>query len=189
MVDTEIVTLLNETLSSIKAVADEQPGWQSITAIYETAITKAKNNKYCSVQDATSIFLEFNKDNSSDRFKLLNTVATKTENYFIALLHSYLERHINEHRLEAKIKDFSKYPDIYEDVINYILAGEQFCKTTPVKINGFTVEQLTKETRLTPLGAFNYLVYLREQPDEALKHLKTGLPTKDVLHFENQTKH
>ena len=46
------------------------------------------------------------------------------------------------------------------------------------------MEFLSKEYYLSPLGAYNYLVYLIEDPERALADLKAGLPTKDSSRFE-----
>lgn len=77
--------------------------------------------------------------------------------------------------MDAKVKEFTRYIDIYEELINYILSGEQFNETMTLAVEGYTAKQLTNETILTPLGAFSYLVYLREEPEEALATLKAKL--------------
>ena len=41
---------------------------------------------------------------------------------------------------------------------------------------GYSVKRLKEETKLSMLGAFNYMVYLRRKPAEALEQLKNGLP-------------
>lgn len=51
-------------------------------------------------------------------------------------------------------------------------------------MHGYTAEFLSKEYNLSPLGAYNYLVYLIEDPERALADLKAGLPTKDSSRFE-----
>lgn len=44
--------------------------------------------------------------------------------------------------------------------------------------SGYTAKRIATETDLTVLGAFNYMVYLKQKPDEALANLKNGLPRK-----------
>lgn len=48
----------------------------------------------------------------------------------------------------------------------------------------FKSKHKSKEYNLSPLGAYNYLVYLIEDPERALADLKAGLPTKDSSRFE-----
>ena len=43
---------------------------------------------------------------------------------------------------------------------------------------GYTAETLHRDYNLSPLGAYNYLVYLKEDPNNALTDLKAGLPRK-----------
>ena len=43
---------------------------------------------------------------------------------------------------------------------------------------GWTAKRIAKETVLTDLGAFNYMIYLKQQPEEAIRNLEKGLPRK-----------
>ena len=181
MIDSKIISLLNGTLSSIRIAADEKGGWQAIISLYEKAIAKAESNKYFSVQDASRIFLEFNSNYTSDIFKLIDKTAVDIEQYFQTLLRSYLESSVSPNRMDAKVKEFSRHTDIYEELINYILAGEQFEETVSVAVEGYTAKRLMNETILTPIGAFGYLVYLREKPKEALADLKANLPHRKIF--------
>lgn len=47
--------------------------------------------------------------------------------------------------------------------------------------SGYTAKRLKQETSLTELGAFNYMVYLKRKPEEALANLKKGLPRRRLL--------
>ncbi len=181
MIESKIVSLLKETLSSIRVASNEKSGWQTIISLYEKAIEKAESNKYFSIQDASRIYLEFNSNYTADIFKLMEKTAVEIEQYFQNLLASYMSGCVSSNRLDAKIKEFARHTDIFEELINYILAGEQFNETMPLAVEGYTAEQLTNQTILTPLGAFNYLVYLREEPAEALADLKAKLPHRKVF--------
>ena len=44
--------------------------------------------------------------------------------------------------------------------------------------SGYTAKRISTETDLTILGAFNYMVFLKQNPDEALSNLKKGLPRR-----------
>ena len=181
MIDSKIISLLNGTLSSIRIAADEKGGWQAIISLYEKAIAKAESNKYFSVQDASRIFLEFNSNYTSDILKLIDKTAVDIEQYFQTLLRSYLESSVSPNRMDAKVKEFSRHTDIYEELINYILAGEQFEETVSVAVEGYTAKRLMNETIVSPIVAFGYLVYLREKPKEALADLKANLPHRKIF--------
>jgi len=45
-------------------------------------------------------------------------------------------------------------------------------------VRGYSAEELHDHYRLNVLGAYNYLVFLREDPMRALGLLKKGLPRK-----------
>ena len=71
------------------------------------------------------------------------------------------------------------YADIFAEFFNYARVGK-YCKKDKSKteVCGYTAERLIAEYNLSPLGAYNFLVYLREDPEHALKDLKAGLSRK-----------
>lgn len=71
------------------------------------------------------------------------------------------------------------YADIFAEFFNYARVGK-YCKKDKSKteICGYTAERLVAEYNLSALGAYNFLVYLREDHEHALKELKAGLPRK-----------
>lgn len=60
----------------------------------------------------------------------------------------------------------------------YIVKGEFVPEKYCYKVKGYSAEQLYKTSYLEVLGAFNYLIYLKRKPNEALAALKAGLPRK-----------
>lgn len=93
---------------------------------------------------------------------------------FVQQKYKYSEK--QSRRMVAQI---AKHKEIFEEFFNYIRVSK-LCKKdgTQVSIGGYTAEKLMNENNLTALGAYNYLVYLLEEPEEALKDLKKGLPKK-----------
>jgi hypothetical protein len=85
----------------------------------------------------------------------------------------------SEKQAKSMIEQMSVHNDIVDEFFNYARVGK-FCKKdkTQTKICGYTAEVLHKEYNLSPLGAYNYLVYLTENPEHALADLKAGLPRK-----------
>lgn len=49
------------------------------------------------------------------------------------------------------------------------------------KYSGYTVKKLSEREDLTLLGAFNYMVYLKKNPSEAVINLEKGLPRRKVF--------
>ena len=70
-----------------------------------------------------------------------------------------------------------RHPDILEEFGQWI-GSKEFPGEGPISVEGYTAERLVKSTYLRPVGAYAYLIYLREKPSEALDDLKRGLPRK-----------
>ena len=85
----------------------------------------------------------------------------------------------SDKRAKNMVYQMSLYDDIFEEFFNYARIGK-FCKKdkSQTEICGYTAEKLHYEYNLSPLGAYNYLVYLKEEPDRAIADLKAGLPRK-----------
>ena len=63
----------------------------------------------------------------------------------------------------------------------YVAKGDFVPADDCYKVQGYSAEQLYTTTYLEVLGAFNYLVYLKTKPQEALDKLKKGLPRRSVI--------
>lgn len=87
------------------------------------------------------------------------------------------ELHETQKRAEEMYKKLEKYPDILEEFLFWI-KNNDFKKENPIEIEGYTALKLMQSTYLEPIGAYNYLIYLKEKPEEALEYLKKGLPKK-----------
>ncbi len=86
---------------------------------------------------------------------------------------------LTENRAASMIDQMSRHKNVFEEFYNYARTGE-FCKKdkSKIEINGYTAELLNKDYKLSPLGAYNYLVYLIEDPERAIADLKAGLPRR-----------
>lgn len=91
----------------------------------------------------------------------------------------------SEKRANAMVIQMAKHDDIFEEFFNFARVGK-FCKKdkSQTKVHGYTAEFLSREYNLSPLGAYNYLVYLMEDPEQAIADLKAGLPTRDSSKIE-----
>lgn len=64
---------------------------------------------------------------------------------------------------------------------HYVASGAFIPEQFAYKVRGHSAEQLYRSTYLEVLGAFNYLIYLGQNPKEALENLKKGLPRRKVF--------
>lgn len=85
----------------------------------------------------------------------------------------------SEKRAEKMVMQMASHIDIFEEFSNYMRIGKFRKKDrSQTQIEGYTAERLCNEFNLSPLWAYNYLVYLREDSKNALADLKAGLPRK-----------
>lgn len=82
----------------------------------------------------------------------------------------------SEKRLDSILSKLKTHTDIYLEFYDFVL-DEQFPEDG-IAVEGFTARQLFENFKLTPLGAYNYLIYLRERPAKAIADLKARLPKK-----------
>lgn len=79
----------------------------------------------------------------------------------------------SEKRLSSIIMKLIAYKDIYFEFYDFVL-HEQFPEDAII-VEGVSAQQLVANYPLSPLGAYNYLIYFREMPEKALADLKAGL--------------
>ena len=92
----------------------------------------------------------------------------------------------NEDRIMETIEKLKKYGDIFFEFYDFVLY-ENFPTEDRIEVEGYTAEKLYNTTMLNPLGAYNYVIHLRDNPEEALAYLKAGLPVKDVIVFNDES--
>ncbi len=90
---------------------------------------------------------------------------------------------LSQTRAEKSYEKIARYADICKEFYQYIMDDEVFTPN-PIKVEGFTAQHLATNYPLSALGAYNYLIYLREMPEKALADLKAGLPTRDSSKIE-----
>lgn len=91
---------------------------------------------------------------------------------------------LSQTRAEKSYEKIARYTDICKEFYQYIMDDEVFTPN-PIKVEGFTAQHLATNYPLSALGAYNYLIYLREMPEKALADLKVGLPTRE-RHFRHR---
>lgn len=71
------------------------------------------------------------------------------------------------------------HPEILTEFENYIKTGSfNMSDGSCIEVEGYTAERLDKETYLTPVGAYNFLVYLKEFPEQAKSDLSNNIKKK-----------
>jgi len=94
---------------------------------------------------------------------------------------SYLKNELekSETRANEMYEKLAKYPDILAEFAKWVETRTFPSKEDGVvEVEGQTAKSLSESTYLEPVGAYNFLVYLKEKPKEALADLKRGLPRK-----------
>lgn len=95
----------------------------------------------------------------------------------IVLNHLLTEEKVTEEVALQIVRKLEKHPDILKE-FTQLLQTRQYPAHDAICIEGYTAQMLSERTHLHPVGSYNYLIYLREKPEEALHKLKQGLPRK-----------
>ena len=82
----------------------------------------------------------------------------------------------SEERLDMIIEKLHTHGDVFFEFYFYVLY-EEF-EEYPITVEGYTAQYLKENYKLTVLGAYNYLIYLRDKPEKALADLKSGFHIK-----------
>ena len=144
-----------------------------------------KNSEYTIVGkiDSSTIGVFLPLSATKDYVKLIKEVERNSWNY-----HPYddivIEKIKNYFKLNQRIavecmEELEKHPDIQKEFLNGLQESAfVFIKDNPISVQGYTAKYLFENYPLNELGAYNYLIYLRESPEEAQEKLKQGLPRK-----------
>lgn len=114
---------------------------------------------------------------------LMNQVENKTYGYNL-YDENLIKRMINKYKMNQRvavqtIAKMERHADIFGEFIHGIKSDSfNFPDESPITVEGYTARRLFDNYPLSELGAYNYLIYLRENPKEALLDLKKGLPRK-----------
>lgn len=136
-------------------------------------------------------------------FGLKDTVKAQkyAPKWFFQLFHSYMPLKIQN--IESTIINYLKFNysmsyerakksydklynhlDLLKEFYHYV-NSEEFPILYPKTAELITAKQLYETKRLSVLGAYNYVIYLREKPVEALKDLNGGLKDSE-LYISNE---
>ena len=85
---------------------------------------------------------------------------------------------VSDWELDQTWENLTKNLHILNEVKYYSLTGNFVPAADAYRVQGYTAEELFTRTKLNVIGAYNYLIYLCENPDEALNYLAKGLPVQ-----------
>ena len=133
-------------------------------------------------RDKTEIGVSYPKERTLNLLPLLSEAESSTYRFndydkqVISMLK--IEFGMSEKRAVLAIQKLLTHKDIYDEFDSSIKSGKYAKESSAISVEGYTAEMLNVNYPLSLIGAYNYLIYLRESPKEALEDLKKGLPRK-----------
>lgn len=131
-------------------------------------------------RDSDRIAMSYLSDAEVNLLPLIAEVEEVSYSYnrYDADVKEILEHHYNmsEKRVVLAIRKLLRHKDIYDEFVRVSNGASGLSEK--LSVEGYTAEKLVQEFPLSLLGAYNYLIYLREDPGNALNDLKRGLPRK-----------
>ena len=105
-----------------------------------------------------------------------NQVIQTSEEYVC----NFLQKKYSISKFDAKdIWNDLKYDFRVLNEVKYFALNAKFVPSDDCyKVEGYSAQDIYEKTYLTEIGAYNYLIYLEEDPEQALTDLKNGLPRK-----------
>ena len=96
---------------------------------------------------------------------------------------SYLMQKYNfsQDKAEKAVNYLAQSKYLTAEFVYFIQYHAFYPEKYAIEVAGYTAEKLSKQGNLTLLGAFNYMVYLKKKPEEALANLKKGLPRRKLF--------
>lgn len=87
---------------------------------------------------------------------------------------------LTEKRALTSYEKLNQHEDILNEFANCINEEQFNYCDNGIIVEGYSAKSLKEKVgnKLSNLGVYNYLIYLREKPDEAKQNLDAGLPVK-----------
>ena len=87
---------------------------------------------------------------------------------------------LTEKRALTSYEKLNQHEDILNEFANCINEEQFNYCDNGIIVEGYSAKSLKEKVgnKLSDLGVYNYLIYLRENPDEAKQNLDAGLPVK-----------
>lgn len=87
------------------------------------------------------------------------------------------EYKLSEKRVKLNMEKLNRHEDIKFELYE-TFAYEEFPQSGAIEVCGYTAEKIKNSTYLSVLGAYNYLIFLKEDEKEAIKGIEKGLIIK-----------
>lgn len=133
-------------------------------------------------RDKTEVGLSYPKERKINLLPFMSEIESATyefNNYDKRVLKMLKgEYKMSEKRAVLTIQKLLSHKDIFDEFVLVAKTGKYANESSAITVSGFTAERLYNDYPLSLLGAYNYLIYLREAPNEALEDLRRGLPRK-----------
>ena len=123
----------------------------------------------------TNLLVRLRLENYVTKYISKQLICTPKETIFSFLRSKY---NMNEQVLQQAWDYLKQDFHVLNEVKYYAVNGEFVPEKYAYKVQGYSAQQLFETTYLDVLGGFNYLIYLKRKPKEALADLKAGLPRK-----------
>ena len=152
-------------------------GRWTITILYQNIEVVVSGEK-----EKTEVGISYPKEKKVNLLPLLSGVETNTYSYnrydkqILNLLKT--DFRMTEKRAVLAIKKLQTHQDIYDEFVMVATTKKYASNDRAIVIEGFTAEKLNSDFPLSVIGAYNFLIYLRENPKDALEDLRKGLPRK-----------
>lgn len=115
---------------------------------------------------------------SNPNYKEPGTISGNNKDKIITYLINIAK--LTEKRALASYEKLNQHEDILNEFANCINEEQFNYCDNGIIVEGYSAKSLKEKVgnKLSDLGVYNYLIYLRENPDEAKKNLDAGLPVK-----------
>jgi len=156
---------------------NEDFGTWRLTTIYDSAEIGVSGSR-----NDTEIGLSYPENKRLNLLPWLSEVESNTYGFndydkrILSMLKTDFK--MSEKRAVLAVQKLLSHKDIYDEFVLVATSGKYAKESSAVSVEGYTAEMLNSNYPLSVLGAYNYLIYLREAPKEALEDLKKGLPRK-----------
>ena len=188
----ELEILINNAVALLESSAVNETAFSeryyALCEYLRTMLQEVKNGTYPS--DYSAIPALHYVERNVDDFKLLEAIRDINEWYKshyrkpgkAAIVREkiveYLckECNFSEKRARDTIRKMAKHKDIYLEFADYVMNRD--FNGDLVTVEGYNAKTLNKDFPLSVVGAYNYLIYLREDTENALRDLERGLPRK-----------
>lgn len=103
-----------------------------------------------------------------------NTIKDKIIQYLMS------EQGYSAPTASAHAEEFMSHPDIAEEFFTALHNAEI---PSPITVEGYTAQMLKSRYALSTLGAYNFLIYLREKPEDAKRCLNAEELKTEATHY------